>query len=307
MKLVSNEVALACCPSYDPAELKLKIDTLCQSLAFSAGHGHKVLLKPNLVSASRQDGLAVTHPQILRAVAEWFIDHGAVVSVGDSPAFGTAAFVMAQCGITEALAGLPVNYPTFNRPRKIRTASGVVVSLADDLFQHDHVINLPKLKAHDQLRVTMAVKNYFGGVVAWRKALAHMRYGDDGSFVRLLVDLLALMPEGLSLIDGIMAMHRHGPLNGDPLPVGVLGASTNPVALDSAMLALLGLPPELSPVWQEAAGRNLPGSRLTGLAFPLARPEALAVKGFILPLQLDPIRFQVWRFVRNSIIKFFTF
>jgi len=303
MQLSSYTVALARCPSYETFELKATVDALCQSLAFSVRYGHKVLLKPNLVSASRPDGLAVTHPQVLRAVAEWFIDHGAVVSVGDSPAFGSPSFVMAQCGITKALTGLPVKFPKFDRPKKTRTAGQILISLADEVFQHDLLINLPKLKAHDQMRVTMAVKNYFGVVVAWRKAMAHMRYGDNGRFVRLLVDLLDLLPEGLSLIDGIMAMHRHGPMNGDPYPVGVLGASLNPVALDSAMLAIIGLPPELSPLWQESACRGLPGSRLTELTFPLARPEALAVTGFITPTQLDPIRFQAFRFLRNSVNK----
>jgi uncharacterized protein (DUF362 family) len=305
MKLSSYAVALAHCPNYELLELKTTIDALCHSLAFSVGHGHKVLLKPNLVSASRPDGLALTHPQVLRAVTEWFIDHGTAVSIGDSPAFGSSSSVMAQCGITKALAGLPVTFLPFNRQRSIRTANQISISLADDVFQHDLLINLPKLKAHDQLRVTMAVKNYFGVVVAWRKALAHMRYGDDDRFVRLLVDLLDLLPEGLSLIDGVMAMHRHGPLSGDPLEVGVLGASLNPIALDSAMLAIIGLPFEASPLWQECARRNLPGSYLTELTFPLAQPEALAVTGFITPAKLDPIRFQAWRFLRNSLTKFF--
>lgn len=305
MKLSSYAVALTRCPSYDPLTLKREIDRLCQSMVVSVHHGDKVLLKPNLVAASRTDGLALTHPHVLRAVAEWFLDHGAVVSVGDSPAFGSPASVMAQCGISQTLAGLPIKFPLFNRPRTIRTAGQISTRLADDIFQHDLLVNLPKLKAHDQLRVTMAVKNYFGVVIAWRKALAHMRYGDNGRFIRLLVDLLDHLPEGVSIIDGVVAMHRRGPLNGDPLPVGVLGASRNPVALDSAMLAIIALPPDLSPLWQECANRELTGSRLTDLTFPLTRPEELAVNGFITPTQLDPIRFQAGRFLRNSIKKFF--
>lgn len=305
MKLSSYTVALTRCPGYEPPALKREIDRLCQSLAVSVPCGYKVLLKPNLVAASRADGLALTHPQVLRAVAEWFLDHGAVVSVGDSPAFGTPASVMAQCGISKALAGLPIKFSPFDRPRTVLTAGQISIRLADDIFQHDMLLNLPKLKAHDQLRVTMAVKNYFGVVLAWRKALAHMRYGGNSRFVKLLVDLLDHMPEGLSIIDGVVAMHRHGPLHGDPLPVGVLGASRNPVALDSAMLAVIGLPPKLSPLWRECADRDLAGSRLTDLTFPLIHPEELAVNDFSTPAQLDPIRFQAWRFLRNSIKKLF--
>ena len=281
------------------------IDSLCASLAFSLSGGRKVLLKPNLVSAGRPDGLAVTHPQIVRAVAEWCLDQGATVSVGDSPAFGSGAFVMEQCGIRKVLAGLPVKFPKFAKFTHLRTASQVSVGVATDVFEHDLLINLPKLKAHDQLRVTMAVKNYFGVVVAWRKALAHMRYGDDGRFVGLLVELLELLPDGVSIIDGVMAMHQNGPMAGEPFPARVLGASLNPVALDTAMLAVIGLSPESSPLWREGARRGIPGSQLTDLIFSLACPADLMVTGFIAPAQLDPIRFQAWRFLRNSLTKFF--
>jgi len=238
-------------------------------------------------------------------VAEWFIDQGAMVSVGDSPAFGSGPWVMDQCGMAKALAGLPVKVLPFAKRQERRTAGGITVSLAEDLFQHDLLINLPKLKAHDQLRVSMAVKNYFGVVIAWRKALAHMRYGDDGRFVRLLIDLLDLLPEGFSIIDGITSMHRHGPMHGEPFPLGIVGASHNPIALDTALLAVIGLQPESSPLWLEGARRNLPGSRLAELAFPLLRPSDLEVSGFIAPECLDPIRFQLWRYLRNSMIRLF--
>jgi uncharacterized protein (DUF362 family) len=286
--------------------LKNKVDELLRALSFAVGPGQKVLLKPNLVAAAGGDGLAVTHPRVVRAVAEWCCDHGAVVSVGDSPAFGSGAMVMARCGMTAALAGLPVTIAPFSRQQRLTTASGLSVMVAADIFDHDLLINLPRLKAHGQLRVTMAVKNYFGVVVAWRKAMAHMRHGGgDGSFVRLLVDLLELLPDGVSVIDGIVAMHRGGPLAGEPLPVGVLGASENPVALDTAMLAVIGLLPELSPLWVECARRRLPGSRFAELRFPLAQPTAVAVAGFVVPEILDPIRFHGWRFLRNSIKKVF--
>jgi uncharacterized protein (DUF362 family) len=304
VKLTSCTVALASCRSYDPGELKTKVDKLFRAAGFSVRYGHKVLLKPNLVAATR-DGLAVTHPQVVRMMAEWCLDHGAVVSVGDSPAFGNSASVMEQCGLTKALSGLPVRIATFDRHRIVSTASQLSVSVATEVFQHDLLINLPKLKAHGQMRVSMAVKNCFGVVVAWRKAMAHMHYGDDGRFVRLLADLLDLLPDGVSMIDGIMAMHRTGPLNGVPLPLGVLGASINPVALDTAMLAVIGLSPELSPLWRECTRRGLSGCSLMELAFPLARPAELATTDFVFPEDLQPIRFQLWRFFRNSIKKMF--
>ena len=305
MRISSPMVALTSCPSYDPGALKLKVDELLRALSFTVGAGQRVLLKPNLVAATGGDGLAVTHPWVVRAVAEWCCDHGARVAVGDSPAFGSGAVVMERCGITEALAGLPVSIAPFSRRQRLTTASGLSVMVAADLFDHDLLINLPRLKAHGQLRVTMAVKNYFGVVVAWRKAMAHMRHGGDGSFVRLLVDLLALLPEGVSILDAIVAMHRGGPLAGEPISVGVLGASANPVALDTAMLAVIGLPLESSPLWVECARQRLLGWQPSELCFPLARPAEVAARGFEAPEGLEPIRFHGWRFFCNSIKKVF--
>jgi len=302
MIIASCAVALSRCPVYEAELLKEEVDRLCQASGFTASHGTAVLLKPNLVAAGRADGLALTHPQIVRAVAEWCLDHGAVVSVGDSPAFGSGLAVMDSCGISEALLGLPVTRVSFDRQKTIVTQGRIKLTVAAEAFECDRLVNLPKLKAHSQLRLTMAVKNYFGVVVAWRKAMAHMRHGNgDGRFIGLLVDLLAELPEGISLMDGVLAMHRTGPMDGQPVQVGVLAASRNPVALDVAMMEVLGVDPALSPLGQECRRRGLPGSKGEDLEYPLLRPADVAVPGFVVPDVLDPIRFEAGRFVRGSI------
>lgn len=306
MQFTSCTVSLVRCRIYELEALKILVDQLCRESGFLVKTGDKVLLKPNLVAAGRGDGLALTHPQVVRAMAEWCIDHGAVISVGDSPAFGTGFEVMESCGMTASLAGLPVKCISFLRRKKIFTESGISVVVAAEVFECDRLINLPKLKAHSQMRLTMAVKNYFGVVLAWRKALAHMRHGGgNGKFVQLLVDLLTELPGGISLIDGVVAMHRTGPMDGEALSVGILGASLNPVALDRALMAALGLDPDLSPLGKECLRRGLPGSRLQELEYSLLLPSEVAVPGFIIPGNLDPIRFQAGRFLRSSIKKLF--
>lgn len=306
MKLTSCAVALTRCPTYEIVHVKEQVARLCQASGFALSRGDKVLLKPNLVAAGGRDGLALTHPNLVRAMVEWCLDHGAAVKVGDSPAFGSAASVMAACGLTDVLAGLPVQYAAFQQGRQVVTESGIRVVCAEDIFTCDSLVNLPKLKAHGQMRVTMAVKNYFGVVLTWRKALAHMSLGgSSGKFERMLVDLIGLVPEGISLIDGVTAMHRTGPMDGDPIAAGVLGASRNPVALDTAMLEVIGLSPSLSPLARECHRRNLPGSMPKDVCYPLLSSEEVTFPGFITPEVLDPVRFQVGRFVRSSIRRVF--
>ena len=300
----SKKVALTSCCSYEKEALSIHIDMLCQALGFSMGFGDRVLLKPNLVSASGHQGGAVTHPGFVAAVASWCLDQGAQVSIGDSPAFGSAVHVMERFGFSEALRGLPVLLINFRKRNKVKTENGFSPVLAGEINDYDYLINLPKVKAHSQLRLTMAVKNYFGVVLSWRKAFAHMQHGNQ-HFVKLLIDLLDMVPQGISIVDGICAMHKRGPVDGEPFDLSLIGASLNPVALDTALMDILGIAPEVSPLWKESHARGRCGCDINELIFPLSQPTDLAVQGFEVPGELSPIRFQVHSFMFNSIKKIF--
>jgi len=301
MELKDREVGLLASRQYDRRLLKGQVEALCNALGFRVSAGSRVLLKPNLVSAVRHKGLACTHPEVVAAVAEWFLDQGATVRVGDSPAFGTALGVMAACGISAALKGLPVTMINFEAAQPVRLASGVSVGVARAIGECDLLINLPKIKAHGQLYVSLAVKNYFGAVVGFRKPWLHARYGDvDTRFEAMLVDLLGVLPGGITLADGVVAMHCDGPVGGKPFPLHLLAGGLNPVALDTALLGVLGLPPQESPVWRECQRRNLAGSTFQELSFPLARPEEVAVQGFQPPVRLRPVSFHPWRLLLGA-------
>ncbi len=262
-----------------------------------------MLLKPNLVSGHGHKGLACTHPVFVSAVAQWCLDHGAMVSIGDSPAFGRAPSVMRAFGIAEAVRHLPVRLVHFNRGVPVTLPGGERLMLAAEALECDFLINLPKIKAHSQTRVSLAVKNYFGTVKGFRKALLHQKLGKEPKdFARMLVDLLALLPEGASFADGVVAMHKSGPLDGEEHFLGVMGGAKNPVALDTALLAVLGVDPETSMVWQETRRQSLVGSLGPHLEFPLLSPEQVAVEDFAVPCSLKPVPFRLFR-VYSSIIK----
>ena len=302
---MNREVALVGCNTYRRDEVKIEIDKLCSALGFSVSRGSRILLKPNLVSAVGHLRGAVTHPEFVAAVASWCLDHGARVVIGDSPAFGTAVQVMQKSGYLEALEGLSVTLINLQKKKPVKTVNGFTVVLAGEIDECDLLINLPKIKAHDQLRLTMAVKNYFGLVLSWRKAFAHMQHGNK-HFAGLIIDLLDHVPNGISIADGIFAMHKRGPVAGQPFALSLIAASANPVALDAAVMDILGIDPRISPLWQEAFARKKIGCDLSELTFPLAEPAELAVQGFEVPEVLLPIRFQVHSFLFNSIRKIFS-
>ncbi|MBU0965844.1 MAG: DUF362 domain-containing protein [Proteobacteria bacterium] len=303
MEISSKHVGIQRCPAYDRRVIKEQAATIAAALGFRLAPASRVLLKPNLVSGRGHNGLACTHPEFVAAVAEWCLDCGARVAIGDSPAFGRAPSVMRACGIAQSLKGLPVELIHFGPARQVRLACGERLTLAAEALDCDILVNLPKFKAHSQTLITLAVKNYFGTVKGFGKALLHQKLGEDEqAFCRMLVDLLAVLPGGISLIDGVQAMHRKGPMNGEMFPLGMVAGSVNPVALDTAMLLMLGMKPEQSMIWRETERQKLAGARPEELLFPLLQPLDIAANGFVLPSALKPIPFRPLQ-VFNSMVK----
>lgn len=278
---------------------------LCAALQFKVTTGTRVLLKPNLLSGRSAEHLACTHPLFVAAVAEWFVEQGALVAIGDSPAFGTAQGVMRSTGIEKALAGLPVKQINFDRSEPVRLAGGVKVNVARAALECDMLINLPRVKAHSQFYMTLAVKNYFGTVVGFQKPGWHLRYGNrEGMFASHLVDLLAVLPPGMTFIDGIIAMHGTGPLSGVPYSLGVVGGGLNPVAVDTALLQILGLDFKKNAIWQECAKRGLAGSDPDRLDFSLLKPAEFRADGFRAPAILKPVSFNPLRMMVSACKRF---
>ena len=72
------------------------------------------------------------------------------------------------------------------------------IELAREAVEADLVVNLPKLKTHTMMLLTLGVKNLFGCVVGLTKPEWHMRSGIDRTlFARLLVQIhRAVQPGG---------------------------------------------------------------------------------------------------------------
>lgn len=288
-------VALAHCAEYAPETVRQAVNTCLETIGANFARGARVLVKPNLLKAT-PDGLVCTHPQVTRAACEYVLEQGARPFVADSPGFGSGGKVARRIGLENALKDLDAPIEELDAPVRRKLPMGYGVGLSRKALEADAILNLPKLKAHGQMRVTAAVKNLFGCVPGTRKAVAHTRHGDQNSphgprFESLIIELGQLLPPTISLVDGVTAMHVIGPTGGRPFPLGLLGASNGTVALDTALYTVLGLRPEDVPLWRECQRRKLAGARLEDLEFPLAAPEDFNVSGFELPRELEPMTF----------------
>ncbi|MEM9120431.1 MAG: DUF362 domain-containing protein [Cyanobacteria bacterium P01_F01_bin.56] len=298
-------VSLVKAQSYAIDELMIQLERTLEPLGGMGAivkPGDRVLLKPNLLTGARPTKECVTRPEIAYCVAELVKAAGGEPFLGDSPAFGSAYGVAEANGYLPWLeqAGVPVQ--ELHGQRYATEASGELahLRLSQEAMNADVVINLPKVKSHVQLTLTLGVKNLFGCVPGKMKAWWHMEAGKDRDrFGTMLVETARAIAPQLTIVDGIIGHGGNGPSGGEPRSLGVLGASTDVFALDRALVEVLGAhPADIPTVAQSIRLGCCPD--LSEIHFPLARPEELAIADWEFPAQLMPIDFGMPRVVRST-------
>jgi uncharacterized protein (DUF362 family) len=212
------------------------------------------------------------HPEVIRALCTRLLDLGARVRIGDSPAFGTAQGAAKACGVLAVASELGIPVVEFKRPRSVRTQGypSLNLQLDAEVLEADAVINLCKFKGHQQLGMTLAVKNLFGCITGKRKPIWHLRLGDRGNgFGEMLVEVYRHVAPTLSICDGVVAMEGNGPSLGTPRSLGLLMAAEDAVALDTVGAQIVGYPLEELRVYR-AAQR---------LGLGCTEPEAIEIVG----------------------------
>jgi len=224
--------------------LRRSIDLIGRINSF-VKRGDRVLLKPNLLYGKSPEKAVTTHPSIVKGIIQMVREEGGFPFLGDSPGLGSAIGVSEKSGIKRVADAMDCPIVEFNRPvlppeRKGRIFKNIEIDQA--IFEADVIINLPKWKTHAQMLLTLGVKNLFGCVPGPRKALWHLKAGDDYKiFAQMLVDIYLMIQPSLTILDGIVGMEGSGPNSGDPIPLGLLLATSDPLSLDQIVCDLLGI------------------------------------------------------------------
>ena len=252
------------CGSYDREELEERLGVLLESLGGMGrfiAPGERVLLKPNLLSASAPEQCITTHPEVLRAVALRVLEVGGRPFIGDSPGLDGFAGVAAKTGMAEVARELGIPCMELDEPSPLPMAEGSVfrkVEVSKKALEADKIINLPKLKTHAQMLLTLSVKNLFGTVVRQKKASWHYTVGlDRDVFADLHIDIARSLSPAITIMDGVMGMEGRGPGNGRPRQFGLLAASGDPLALDMHLCKMLGADLRSFPLYRAATRRGL--------------------------------------------------
>ncbi|MEL6469647.1 MAG: DUF362 domain-containing protein [Cyanobacteria bacterium J06623_4] len=263
--------------------------------------GDRVLLKPNLLTGSRPTKECTTRPELVYCVAKMVQAAGGNPFLGDSPAFGSARGVAKANGLLSwaQKADLPI-VEMHGKRYAIDNPDFDNFLLSKEAMDADVIINLPKVKSHVQLTVTLGVKNLFGCVPGKMKAWWHMEAGKDRQrFGTMLVETARAISPELTIIDGIIGHEGNGPSGGEPRALGVLGASADVFALDRAMVDILGIAPEQVPTLVESQRLGL-CPNLADIDFPQLQPSELHLADWRLPEKLIPIDFGAPRVLRST-------
>jgi len=249
--------------------------------------GDRVLLKINLLSAREPKEAVTTHPALVGAVARAVLQAGGEPFIGDSPAgvFSRKALHKAyvRTGIAELAERESIGLNTDTAAAKMKLPEGRRLkssTVCRFVERADRIIAVPKLKTHSFQYMTLACKIMYGIVPGLTKATYHARFPGRESFADMLLDLLTVVKPDLCIMDGIEAMEGQGPANGSPIPLGVVMAATDPVAMDIAVCHTLGIEPVGIPTLKRARIRQWWPERID---YPLLKPEDIRTTAFRLP------------------------
>ncbi|NET01735.1 MAG: DUF362 domain-containing protein [Sphaerospermopsis sp. SIO1G1] len=304
MQTQKPSVSLIQAKSYEQQALRESLTTLLEPLGGIAAFvkpGNRVLLKPNLLTGSRPTKECTTRPELVRAVAEMVIEVGGKPFLGDSPAFGSAKGVATANGLLQIAEELNIPIVEFHGKRYQTVNDNFNhLLLSKEAMDADVIINLPKVKSHMQLTMTLGVKNLFGCVPGKMKAWWHLEAGKDANrFGEMLVETARAINPNLTILDGIIGHEGNGPSGGEPRELGLLAAAENVFALDRAVLEVLKVNPSKVPT--VAASQRLGiCPQLDEIDFPHLTPDVMQVQDWQLPEKLMPIDFAMPRVIKST-------
>ena len=259
---MTKTVALQKCDEYDFDKVLSSIKKLLELVPPPDVRGKTVLLKPNILYPKSPDCAVCTHPVVVGAAVRAFLDMDAArVIAGESPAIAGSATAAKATGMYEQVINNGGEWADFKESVSIVCPDGKVVKnldFAKQFLEADIVISLSKLKSHQLMTYTGAMKNLFGLMIGLEKAGCHYRFSKKEDFAAFLTDVVVAAKPQYAIMDAIVGMDGPGgPGNGDPIKLGFLAASDNILALDWKCASLVGYNPHNILNLEDALNRGI--------------------------------------------------
>jgi uncharacterized protein (DUF362 family) len=204
----------------------------------------RVVVKPNFVSTSRP--LSATHVDATRAVIAYLVDHGARdITLAEGPSVGPLAEGLEFYGYGPLIKEFGLRVVDLNRdetlPVEVLDAHlhPKTITVARTVLESDYRVSVGPPKTHDEVMITMSLKNYAVGSVVGKRTIHEGYQAINLNIYRLAV---RTAPH-LAVIDGFVGMEGEGPTRGNAVNWGIAVASTDPLAADCLTARMMGYGP----------------------------------------------------------------
>ena len=212
--------------------------------------GQSVVIKPNLVSEHglkngvRRGGI-VTDIRVIRAMVELLLPVAGTITIAEGSSINRSETMKM------------FNHYGFAAIRELSPEKVKLVDLNADecvekdipdgrrlqkrnipktLVDADVIINMPVLKLHFAAGASLSIKNLQGAIPPLEKYKVHF----FGLWQNLINTYKVIMPD-LIIVDGLFGQEDFGPVSGSPRKMDILIGGTNPVAVDTVALKIMGL------------------------------------------------------------------
>jgi uncharacterized protein (DUF362 family)/NAD-dependent dihydropyrimidine dehydrogenase PreA subunit len=258
---MTNTVAFSKCNNYEEENICSCVKKLFDLVPPPDVKGKVVLIKPNILSPKKPEAAVCTNPVVVGAAVKCFAELGAKeVIVGESPAVTPSLYSAKATNMLSQVEKNGGHWVDFSDSENLEIPDGIMakkVSVASQFFKADIIVSCAKLKTHQLMYYTGAMKNLFGFMVGLSKAKQHYVFPNKNDFGEFITDLNIAIKADYAIMDAVVAMEGPGgPGNGEPVSLNFLAASDNLLALDWKCAELVGYNPYNIPNLNSALKRK---------------------------------------------------
>jgi len=218
-----------------------KAISLAGGLAGVVSRGDTILIKPNVVNAYHPDTGATTDPRVCKSIAFMIKEMGANPVVVESSSIGADTEESFRVAGYQELRNQGFRLINLKEEENVTVPvpEGQVfkeISLPRIVVEADAVISVPRMKTHEQAKVTLGLKNMKGILPDVFKRKFHLTFG----IFQGVADLCTVIKPAFSVVDAIVAMEGLGPTEGTPVNMDLIIAGKDPVAVDVTAGLVMG-------------------------------------------------------------------
>lgn len=203
-----------------------------------------VVLKPNLCYYWNCSTGETTDPRVVSAVIDYVRrrvgnDVNITVAEADASAMKTK-YSFRVLGYDKLCQAKNVNLVNLSEGNVVDVKISVngreiVLPINEILLKADLIINIPKLKTHNFVGATCALKNMFGAISKPRKYSYHDMISD------VIVAVNKVVKSHVTIVDGLIVRGSY------PKKLGVILAGDDPLATDFVAVKIMGFNPKRIP------------------------------------------------------------